>query len=156
MSQILMETMSYVTEEPYHILSSEAAGLVLSNGRLLRLSRTLPSPTGNTINADVITRRFRAEMAAFWREKEMIIFFASMAHHFSEHASQVVSRESVAALIPLEKHATLAQPLSQNTLKSARNFIGADNTLLLVWLGCVASNSTLAAGRKNLRDLVRW
>jgi hypothetical protein len=67
-------------------------------------------------------------MAAFWREKEMIIFFASMAHHFSEHASQAVSRESVAALIPLEKHATLAQPLSQNTLKSARNFTGADTS----------------------------
>jgi hypothetical protein len=44
------------------------------------------------INADVITRRLKAEMAAFWREKEMIIFFVSMAHHFSEHASQAVSR----------------------------------------------------------------
>jgi hypothetical protein len=49
-----------------------------------------------------------------------------MAHHFSEHASQAVSRESEAALIPLEKHATLAQPLSQNTPKSARNSTGAD------------------------------
>jgi putative transposase len=56
----------------------------------------------------------------------MSIFFVSMAHHFSEHASQAVSRESEAALIPLEKHATLAQPLSQNTPKSARNSTGAD------------------------------
>jgi hypothetical protein len=32
-------------------------------------------------------------MAAFWREKEMTIFFASMAHHLPEHASQAVSRE---------------------------------------------------------------
>src|SRR5579875_473406 len=78
------------------------------------------------ISADVITRRFRAKIAAFWREKEMTIFFASMAHHFSEHAFQAVSRESIAALIPLEKHATLTQPLRQNTSKSARNFTGAD------------------------------
>jgi hypothetical protein len=56
----------------------------------------------------------------------MIIFFVSMAHHFSEHASQAVSRESVAALIPLEKRATLAQPLSQNTPKSAQKLTGAD------------------------------
>jgi hypothetical protein len=59
-------------------------------------------------------------MTAFWREKEMIIFFASIAHHLPEHASQAVSRESVAALIPLEKRAKLAQPLSQNTQKSAQ------------------------------------
>jgi hypothetical protein len=65
-------------------------------------------------------------MTAFWREKAMTIFFTSMAHHFSEHASQVVSRGSVAALIPLEKRATLAQPLSQNTPKSAQKSIGAD------------------------------
>ena len=71
---------------------------------------------GAAINADVITRRFRAEIAAFCREKGMTIFFASMAPHFSEHASQAMSRESVATLIPLEKHATLAQPLSQNAL----------------------------------------
>jgi hypothetical protein len=49
----------------------------------------------------------------------MIIFFASMAHHFPEHASQ-------AALRPLEMHAKLAQPLSQNTPKPARNYVGAD------------------------------
>ncbi len=61
----------------------------------------------------------------------MIIFFASMAHHFSEPASQVMSRESIAALIPLEKQAPLAQPLSQNTLKSARNFTGADTSTIL-------------------------
>ncbi|OLB55676.1 MAG: hypothetical protein AUG45_13620 [Ktedonobacter sp. 13_1_20CM_3_54_15] len=59
-------------------------------------------------------------MTAFWREKEMIIFFASMAHHSPKHAFQAVSRESGAALIPLEKRATLAQPLSQNTPKSAQ------------------------------------
>jgi hypothetical protein len=47
-------------------------------------------------------------------------FFASMAHHFFEHASQAVSRESEATLIPLEKHATLTQPLKQNTHKLAR------------------------------------
>jgi hypothetical protein len=62
----------------------------------------------------------------FQKRKEMIIFFVSMAHHFSEHASQAVSRESVAALIPLEKHAPLAQPLSQNTPKSAQKLTGAD------------------------------
>ena len=56
----------------------------------------------------------------------MIIFFASMAHQSSEHASHAVSRESGAALIPREKRAKLAQPLGQNTLKSARNFTGAD------------------------------
>jgi hypothetical protein len=72
-------------------------------------------------------------MAASWREKEMIIFFASMAHYFSEHASQAVSRESVAALIPLEKRAKLTQPLSQNTPKSARNSTGADNVLTTVY-----------------------
>jgi hypothetical protein len=71
---------------------------------------------GDSINADVIPSRFRAEMTAFRREKEMTIFFVSMAHHFSEHASQVVSRGSVAALIPLEKHAKLAQPLRQKHL----------------------------------------
>src|SRR5205807_5658736 len=83
------------------------------------------------INANVIPSRFRAEMTAFRRKKEMTIFFASMAHHFSEHASQVVSRGSVAALIPLEKHATLAHPLRQNLLKSARNFTGADSSSCL-------------------------
>jgi hypothetical protein len=50
----------------------------------------------------------------------MIIFFASIAHHLPEHASQAVSRESVAALIPLEKRAKLAQPLRQNTQKPAQ------------------------------------
>ena len=49
-----------------------------------------------------------------------------MAHQFSEHASQAVSRGSVAALIPLEKHATLARPLSQNAPKPARIFTGTD------------------------------
>jgi hypothetical protein len=63
----------------------------------------------------------------------MIIFFASMAYYFSEHASQAVSRESVAALTPLEKHAPLAQPLSQNTPKSARNSTGADNSHGDMW-----------------------
>ncbi len=61
----------------------------------------------------------------------MIIFFVSMAHHFSEHSSQAVSRESVAALIPLEKSATLAQPLSQNTSKSAQKLTGADSLHML-------------------------
>ncbi len=51
----------------------------------------------------------------------MIIFFASMAHHLPEHASHAVSRVSVAALIPHEKRAKLAQPLSQNTLNRRRN-----------------------------------
>ena len=46
--------------------------------------------------------------------------------HFSEHASQAVSRGSGAALKPFEKHARLAQPLRQNTLQSARIFTGAD------------------------------
>jgi len=50
-----------------------------------------------------------------------------MAHLFSEHASQAVSRDSEAALIPLEKRATLAQPLRQNASKPARIFTGADN-----------------------------
>jgi hypothetical protein len=50
------------------------------------------------INADIITRWFRAERAGFCREKEMFIFSASMVHHFSEHASQGVSRESEAYL----------------------------------------------------------
>jgi hypothetical protein len=40
----------------------------------------------------------------------MTIFFASMAHLFPEHASQAVSRESKAALTPLEKRATRAAP----------------------------------------------
>ena len=65
-------------------------------------------------------------MTAFWKEKEMIIFFASMAHHFPEHASQAVSRRSVAALIPLEKRATLAQLLSQYAPKPAQKLTGAD------------------------------
>ncbi len=72
----------------------------------------------------------------------MIIFFASMAHYFSEHASQAVSRESVAALIPLEKHVKLAQPLSQKALKSARNFTGANSVSLAqvehFFMGCGA------------------
>src|SRR5258708_39803084 len=80
------------------------------------------------INADVILSRFRAEKAVFLRDKEMTIFFDSMAHHFSEHASQAVSRGSEAALIPLEKRATLTQPLSQNAPKPAQNFTGADMT----------------------------
>jgi hypothetical protein len=84
------------------------------------------------INAGVIPSRFRAEKTAFGREKEMTIFFASMAHHFSEHASLAVSRGSVAALISLEKRAILTQPLSQNTPKSAQNFTGADTRA-----GCV-------------------
>ena len=78
------------------------------------------------INAGVIPSRFRAEMTAFLREKEMTIFFASMAHHFSEHASHAVSRGSVAALIPREKRAKLAQPLRQNAPKPARIFTGTD------------------------------
>jgi len=57
----------------------------------------------------------------------MIIFFASMAYHFPEQASQAVSRESTAALIPLEKSAKLTRPLRQNIPKSAQNFTGADN-----------------------------
>jgi Rad3-related DNA helicase len=59
-------------------------------------------------------------MTAFWREKEMIIFFASIAHHLPEHASQAVSRPLSFPLISLEKRAKLAQPLSQNTQKSAQ------------------------------------
>ncbi len=107
---------------------------MLMSDAIVRFRQTWPcicSRSRCSINADVITRRFRAEMAAFWRKKEMTIFFASMAHHFSEHASQVVSRGSVAALIPLEKHATLAHPLRQNLLKSARNFTGADSSSCL-------------------------
>ena len=57
----------------------------------------------------------------------MIIFFASMVQKFAELASQAVSRESVAALILLEKSATLAAPLRQNTPKPAQNSTGADN-----------------------------
>src|SRR5258708_32954559 len=52
-----------------------------------------------------------------------------MARHFSEHASQAVSRGSVAALISLEKRAKLAQPLSQNAPKPARNYVGADSAI---------------------------
>jgi hypothetical protein len=59
-------------------------------------------------------------MTAFWREKEMSIFFVSMAHHFPEPASQGMSRGSEAALISLERHATLTQPLRQNTLNRLR------------------------------------
>jgi Transposase len=68
-------------------------------------------------------------MRAFWRTKEMIIFFASMAYHVSEHASHMVSRGSIAALMPYEKRATLPQSLSQNALKPARNCVGSDNRL---------------------------
>jgi len=50
----------------------------------------------------------------------MIIFFASIAHHLPEHASQAVSRPLSFPLISLEKRAKLAQPLSQNTQKSAQ------------------------------------
>jgi hypothetical protein len=57
----------------------------------------------------------------------MTIFFASMAHHFSEHASQGVSRGRVATLIPFEKRAPLVQPLSQNTSQPAQKSTGADN-----------------------------
>ena len=89
-------------------------------------SRASSNPLSASINADVIPSRFRAEMTAFWKEKEMTIFFVSIAHHFSERASQVVSRGSVAALIPHEKSATLTQPLKENTHKSARNYTGAD------------------------------
>ncbi len=71
-------------------------------------------------------------MTAFWREKEMSIFFVSMAHHFPEPASQAMSRGSEAALISLERRATLTQPLRQNTPQSARNFIGADTCERLV------------------------
>jgi len=56
----------------------------------------------------------------------MAILFVSMVYHFPEHASQAVSRVSEAALIPLEKHARLAQPLRQNTPMSAQNKTGAD------------------------------
>jgi hypothetical protein len=49
-----------------------------------------------------------------------------MAYHLPEHASQAVSRGSVAALIPLEKRAKLTQPLSQNAPKSAQKLTGAD------------------------------
>jgi len=58
-------------------------------------------------------------MVTFSRVKEMTIFFASMAHLFPKHASQAVSR-------PLEKRATLAQPLRQNAPKPAQIFTGAD------------------------------
>jgi len=56
-----------------------------------------------------------------------------MAHHFPEHASQAVSRGSVAALIPLEKHARLAQPLRQKRLMSAQNTTGADTVHRQLW-----------------------
>ena len=69
-------------------------------------------------------------MRAFWTEKEMIIFFVSMAYHFSEQASHLVSRESVAALIPGEKPATLPESLSQNAPGSARICVGLDNHLV--------------------------
>lgn len=69
---------------------------------------------------------FRAEMSPFAEKKEISIFFASMAQNSSERASHVVSRGSVAALIPHEKSATLTQPLKENTHKSARNDTGAD------------------------------
>lgn len=59
-------------------------------------------------------------MNASREEKNMLIFFVSMAHHFPEHASQAVSRESEAALIPLEKHARLDQPLRQHTPVGAK------------------------------------
>lgn len=49
-----------------------------------------------------------------------------MAHYFFEHASQAVSRESEAALIPFEKHAILTQPLGKNTPKPAQKSTGTD------------------------------
>jgi hypothetical protein len=66
---------------------------------------------GASIHADVNTRRRRAERTAFWREKDMSIFFVSKAHHFPEHASQAVSRGSEAALISLEKRAPLGSAI---------------------------------------------
>jgi hypothetical protein len=53
------------------------------------------------INANVITRQFRAEMAAYWREKEMIksrfmiIFFSSMAHHYDSSERVVIHKRIV-------------------------------------------------------------
>jgi hypothetical protein len=73
------------------------------------------------VTPTVILRRQRREMNASREEKNMLIFFVSMAHHFPEHASQAVSRESEAALIPLETHARLAQPLRQHTPLLAQN-----------------------------------
>jgi hypothetical protein len=56
------------------------------------------SNIGHGINAGGIPSRFRAETTAFWREKEMTIFFVSMAHQFPEHAYQAVSRVSDSGL----------------------------------------------------------
>jgi hypothetical protein len=64
------------------------------------------------------------------RPRYMIIFFVSMAYHFSEQASHLVSRESVAALIPDEKPAKLPESLSQNAPGSARICVGS-NILVL-------------------------
>ncbi len=61
-------------------------------------------------------------------EKNNDHFFASMAQKDSERASQLMSRKSVATLLSVEKSATLAQPLKENTSQSAQNHTGTDNT----------------------------
>jgi len=53
-------------------------------------------------------------------EKNNDHFFASMAQKYSEQASQLVSRSLHFSLTPVEKPATLAQPLKKNISQSAQ------------------------------------
>lgn len=70
----------------------------------------------HTMNAGVMTRRLRADMAVFRGKKDRTMFAFPWRITVPPHACTRGQREARAAVIPPEKHALLAQPVRQNAI----------------------------------------